>query len=149
MRAILIDPVRHTFTLVKHEGDYRQIYKRLSDPKHGLKVTTFDAVRVDERNTVFVDDEGLTKNPRYFFKLKDYAQPLAGRGLVLGVNRDGESCSTSLTLTHIKKLVRFVQLSVQGVKTSKGMTTFMGERMAYISSEPIFGPPEGEEENEQ
>jgi aspartyl aminopeptidase len=149
MRAILIDPILHTFTLVQHDGNYRQIYKWLSDSQHGLKVSTFDAVRIDARNSVFVDDEGLTKNPRYFFKLKDYAQPLAGRGLVLGVNHSGESCSTSLTLTRIRKLVRFAQLSVQGVKTSEGTTTFMGQRMAYISSEPIFGPPEGEEEKKQ
>ena len=38
MRAILIDPVAKTVREVEHDGDYREIYRLLSDPENDIKI---------------------------------------------------------------------------------------------------------------
>jgi len=66
-------------------------------------VNTFTIVELnDNRDTMFVDDEGLLKLPKYFFQWRGYDQPLAGKGLILGTNDEGESISPVITLDRAK-----------------------------------------------
>ena len=118
VRAILIDPIARTFREVRHNGDYKQIYEYLSDKDNGLDVTDFNSVMIDRRNIVWVDGEGLLKNPRYFFVWRGYHQPLAGRGLVLGTNEQGETIGTTWSMNMVRDHVRFTQLSVQDMVQS-------------------------------
>lgn len=98
MRAILIDPFSKSITEVDHSGDYKQIYQflQISSP--------FTSIRLAPREVLFIDDEGLLKDQAHqkFFKISAIAQPLAGRGLILGFNAEGESVGTNLTLSQIK-----------------------------------------------
>ena len=69
----------------------------------------FATVDISPTETVFVDDEGLLKNPSHFIMFEGYPQPLAGNGLILGLNRDnGEEVSTKLTVEEVKAQVTFL-----------------------------------------
>jgi hypothetical protein len=107
MKAIFIDPQARTVTLIEHGGDYRSILKTID-------VQIFTCVALDSANTLFVDDEGLLNDPRYFFEIGDYPQPLAGKGLVLGITDDGDSADTTLPLPAVESAVRFLELKVDG-----------------------------------
>ena len=114
MKAILIDPVAETVTEVEHNGDYKQIYKFLSDEAHGLNVDTFATVDLHGydvatriTNSLFVDHEGLLKDPKYFFTIFGYRQPLSGRGLVLGCDEECEMVATTLTADELRPFIAF------------------------------------------
>jgi hypothetical protein len=156
MRAILIDPIAHTVTVVQHNNDYKQIYQYLSDKEHGLEVSDFNAVTIDRRNMFFVDGEGLLKDPRYFFVWRGGSQPYAGRGLVLGYDQQGETVSTTWTVSKVADQVSFLELSVLGFETTTGKMDHPlgGPNTGFIRSVPIFGAPvnndddSGEKQNE-
>jgi hypothetical protein len=58
---------------------------------------------------VFVDDEGLVNGQhQHFFVVDGYPQPLAGKGLVLGVDQEGDSVTPSVSLEQMRKMVTFV-----------------------------------------
>jgi hypothetical protein len=55
-----------------------------------------------------VDDEGLLKPQEGFFIYEGYRQPLAGNGLVLGTDEEGESVDPKMTLEELKSRVTFM-----------------------------------------
>lgn len=62
----------------------------------------FDAVRADEDNYLYVDDEGAINGTKVGFVWK--GRTYFGRGVILGVNNDnGESKDCTLTEKEIKK----------------------------------------------
>jgi len=61
----------------------------------------------NEKNDIFVDEEGLLKGYDDFFTYDGAHQPFAGNGIVTGVNDDGDTISTSLTLEEVTKKVKF------------------------------------------
>lgn len=103
MHAYLIDPFTQTITQVEYSGDYQEIYK-LTD------CDTFTCVGINEfGDTVFVDDEGLINGKQQeFFMIANYPDPLAGKGLVLGTDDEGDSVSPSITLEQLKAQVDWV-----------------------------------------
>lgn len=101
-KAILIDPVTQTITEVQWSGDFHHIYKLID-------CDTFDVARINsEGDGIFIDDEGLFKEEQSFFHHSDYHQPLAGKGLILGCDDEGESVVPSCTLEEVRSKVRFV-----------------------------------------
>lgn len=105
MRAYLINPHDQTITEVDYSGDYCQIYDL-------IECQTFDVARINDRgDVIYVDDEGMFHNSE-FFDLPGYSQPLAGLGLVLGTNDEGESTSPSnlVTLNWLRDQTRFLNL---------------------------------------
>lgn len=101
MRAYLIDPEHFTIEEVDYNGDFHEIYRMIG-------ADCFDAATFNRNgDCVFVDDEGLLK-PNYFFLIDGYPQLLAGKGLVLGVNREGESVSPTVTMEDLMQIVSFV-----------------------------------------
>ena len=102
MKAFLIDPKAQTITEVSYSGAYTEIYKH-------IEADLFDVVTVNrEGDGIFVDDEGLLKEQEFFFLHKGYPSPLAGRGLVLGTNREGESVSPKMTIEDLRNDVLFL-----------------------------------------
>lgn len=105
-KAILIDANNREIKEVSLGDDYKEIYQHI-----GCEI--FDVVRIDENNDVYVDDEGLLKlSPESkFFFVEGYPQPLAGNGLVTGIdNNTGETISTSLTVEQLKSKVKFMNM---------------------------------------
>lgn len=92
MQALLIDPKARTITPVEYTGDYKEINAH-------IEADLFDVVRLyPNGDGAFVDDEGLLKDPEYFWAHRNYPQPLAGRGLLLGVDAEGESIAPGTDL---------------------------------------------------
>lgn len=96
-QALLIDAQNHTIRPVL-VGDYKDIQAH-------CKVDLFDCVVLNEdRETLYLDDEGLVNGTRYGFRLvvkqegKEVHKPLniMGNGLILGCDDEGESVSTKL-----------------------------------------------------
>jgi hypothetical protein len=104
-KAVLIDPYKEEVTDVTYNGDYKQIYEH-------IKVDCFALVRLADDDDVFVDDEGLLKlePSTKFFALPDYPQPLAGYGLVLGNDNEGESISAHHDAAFYRERVKFMTM---------------------------------------
>lgn len=106
VNGYLIDPEARTVTVVPvnvvdGRGGLDDIYKH-------LQVDCVDLARINEHgDAVFVDDEGLLKDPEYLFSVDGYANKLAGRGLVLGVDAEGETISPTASFDSVKRGVKF------------------------------------------
>jgi len=100
MKAILINPFNQTITEIKYSGNFKEIYKLID-------CSTFDCINIDDNNTLFVDDEGLLQQNRYFH-WKDYTN-LAGKALIIGVDyQTGEDCDTSWSLQEVENMVEWL-----------------------------------------
>lgn len=107
MRAILIDPFTETVTETEVSNDYRDIYRAIG-------ADCFCTVQITPTETLFLDDEGLFKvaeGIRCFF-IKSYPQMLAGKGLILGVDHQGESVPSKLPVAEVRERVRFIKPSL-------------------------------------
>lgn len=102
MKAYLIDPFSECVTEVDYSGNYKDIYKL-------IKAELFDVVYINDKDCIYVDDEGLYKNNQAFFMI-DGSHPLAGYGLVLGTDDDGASISPEASLQSIRDRVKFVEV---------------------------------------
>ena len=131
-KCIVIDAENETVTAVKLNGDYREIYR-----VGGFDC--FDSVRIDQHNVIYVDDEGLLHDPKHFFMFRGYPQPLAGRGVVLGVDDAGESIPTTWSVEEIKSDVKFSHnLRVAGFDTSEEKGDVLGKPGVIMRSTPVF-----------
>ena len=103
MKAILIDVYEKEIRVVDYDGTLDFIY-------FNLACKTFDVVRVDDVNSIFVDDEGLMRQNQLYFEYSgsDRIFQLAGNGLVLGVDDEGNSISPTLTIEDVKGKVSFL-----------------------------------------
>ena len=106
-KAILINVKNETIEEVLIGEGIEPIYE-------AIEVDCFDVVGFDEKNDVYVDDNGLLNlSPSSkFFSIEGYHQPLAGNGLIMGINHDnGESIDTTLSVEYIKSIVKFHTMS--------------------------------------
>lgn len=103
MRGVLIDSTHRTVTDVDYSGDYKDIYKLIG-------CSCFTLVRnLPDGDEVFVDDEGLLKltGDSPFFTLPWYPAPLAGNGLILSADDEGETHGAKHDADYYKRHVRF------------------------------------------
>lgn len=101
MRGILIDPFTRTVSDVETSADLDDLYEI-------LQVDLITVVRIPPNHALILDDEGLLKSKdiQEYFYIDGMAQPLAGRGLILG-DSYGENKSAQLPLDLVKNLVSF------------------------------------------
>jgi hypothetical protein len=138
--GFLIRPKQRDIVSVLHDvSNYKEIYKLIE-----CDDSPFTLVYIDDRNVIFVDDEGLLKDARHYFNVEGHPFPIAGIGLVLGTDPEGETTSTSLSLPELQAKVSFTERKLLGFKVEEGITDVLGKPGWGIQSTPIFGPPEGE-----
>lgn len=113
MNAYLINPFERKIMQVEHNGDYKEIYKL-------IEASTFDIARLPSGDGIYIDDDGLFKEDQQFFLHKGYGQPLAGMGLVLGSDEEGNSTSPSITMAALAHQVEF------------GMPMNIGGRLVWL-----------------
>ena len=103
MKAILIDVVNEEVREVEHDDTLASIYKLVD-------CGTFDVVRIDDVNSIYIDDEGLFVEDQLYFTYEGTTDSvsLAGNGLVLGVDEEGETTPPSLTLKEVEQAVTFL-----------------------------------------
>ena len=92
VRGILIDPATDTVKQVEYNGKLEHLYQLI-----GCRCV--DLAQLQNGDVVWVDDEGLFSNS-FGFLIEGLT--LAGKGLVLGTGKDGES-------THAKHSVQDVR----------------------------------------
>lgn len=106
MRAILINPQDCTITEVDYTGEYSNIYTH-------IEAQCFDCVRFGDKqgNTIFVDDEGLlngkVSDVGMFRVDGDFPAYLAGKGLILATDAEGESVATDMDIEELRKKIAF------------------------------------------
>lgn len=106
IQAYLIDPDTRTVEAVDMTGGAQH----LEDIRKLLKCRLITTAPMGERDTVYCDDEGLIRGPVYqFFGISGYPQPIAGRGLVVGLDADGYDTSPSLGLDEVRERVFFIE----------------------------------------
>lgn len=101
-KAILINPTEKTVSLVT-VGDFRDMQAKI-----GCSCFTTAGVQ-DNNDTLYVDDEGLLNGTDVFFFNPDlYPQPLAGNGLLIGSNFEGESVDVKTDVAKIAENTQFL-----------------------------------------
>lgn len=109
MRAILINVNEQSVSEVEvdEHDSLASIYSHLG-------CDLFDVIHVEagRPHSLFVDDEGLLKNPDKFFCIPAlYGGWLAGNGLLLGFDRNsGDSRPCTLSVEGVRQLVHFVEV---------------------------------------
>ena len=100
MKSILIDVKKQEVKEVEHDDTLASIYKHVD-------CGTFDVVRIDRVNSIYIDDEGLFVEDQQFFNYEGTKDTvtLAGNGLVLGVDDEGDTIESTLTLEEVKSSV--------------------------------------------
>ena len=64
-----------------------------------------------------MDDEGLFKDSQEFFMIGNYPSPLAGRGLVIGCDAEGESISVQSSIDNLNiRFGKLVRLSPERIQ---------------------------------
>ena len=108
MKAILIDVKNEEVREIDFNETLKHIYELVD-------CATFDVFRIDGVNGIYVDDEGLFVEDQRFFVYHGTnrdgshgrVQALAGNGLILGVDSEGNSISPTLTVEEVREAVDF------------------------------------------
>jgi len=103
MRGILIDPFTRSVSEIETSGKLLEIYELL-----GVDLIT--AVSLNENQSLFLDDEGLMvpKANQEYWQWKGSNQPYAGRGLILGLDSNGDNVDTTMSGLEVAALVSFL-----------------------------------------
>jgi hypothetical protein len=111
MKAILIDSksktVRYVEVKVNDGSALESMYNHID-------CDLVEVINIDDKNDLFVDEEGLLKlnKDSQFFLYDGFPQPLAGNGLILGLNQEeGESVETSLSIEEVAEKVLFLDIN--------------------------------------
>lgn len=115
MKAYLIDPARQTVTLAEYGGNLDNIYQLVAArpvtaiPLHAIGDSSeADCVYIDDEGLLrqFVGEDGTSHGHRDFFELPN-GHFIAGRGLVVGVDGEGDDREPTSTLDEVRAIVRF------------------------------------------
>lgn len=131
MKAVLIDSKNRTVTDVEYNGDYRQIYSLIG-------CGCFTIVRnLPDNDDLFVDDEGLLHltGDTPFFTVPWYPSPLAGSGLILNSNDEGDSADAKHDAEFYRRHVRFT--SERAVRLKEALEPTGWPRMTVIAFEAL------------
>jgi hypothetical protein len=112
VRAILIDPFACTVTETEYDGSkgLAEVYALLSHETMPVDlVTAAYSGHLQGRDVIYVDDEGLMKSPQRFFKYSGNPQPLAGKGLIVGTDADGNTISADTPRGYASMMVSFAE----------------------------------------
>lgn len=109
MKAIFIDVKKETVERIELPDNS---HARMTRIYALLGCRYVDAVRLDTANdAVFVDDEGLLgdMSQQRFFWLEGTHAPLAGFGIILGADYEGETVAPTITLEEVQSRLHFVR----------------------------------------
>jgi hypothetical protein len=112
VRAILIDPFACTVADVELDASYlADVHRQLSHEVHpvrSLALAYCPLLRVGE--AIYVDNQGSLESPARFFRIAGLEPPLAGKGLILGTDKDGNTITASSSLELITAAVTFAEM---------------------------------------
>jgi hypothetical protein len=108
MRGVIIDPWNQTvFATDLPRWGLAEMYEYLSGPDGFRKVDDINSVRLNRITILWVDGEGLLIPDVPIWNLNGYANPLAGKGLILGLNEEGDNIGTHIDTLFVKDMVKW------------------------------------------
>lgn len=122
MRVIHINAETRTITEVELTPEQRR------DPRGHLRALQAlvgglisTAYRFENGDELFVDDEGLLKDPRHFFRVVGCAQPFfAGNGVVVGgATKAGYDTAAKSTVASLSRCVGFATVTTAAEENVK------------------------------
>ena len=117
MRAIKIDSENRMISEVEIKD-----YKDMQSIVNGCICLAFDYP--GEKNACYVDDEGILKNPEFFFAVPYYPQPFAGNGIIVGMGRYGDIKKCQLNIDDVRKEIKFFTLKEIQHMISRGSVDY-------------------------
>lgn len=113
MRAFLIDPTAKDVTRLDNDKDWP-----LTAIQQAIDTDAISRapLRPGQRggDSVWVDDNGFLSAGAPVFFVGEYAMPLAGKGLVLGLDQIGENRGPDISLEELQAVVHFTNLETAG-----------------------------------
>ena len=106
MKAILINAKDRTIELVENNGDLSSMYDAIGCDM--VEIGHFDTSNGD---TLWVDEEGLLKDPQFGFVL--YDKQFAGNGIIYGSNIGGDNISVRSTIDSIIEHLLFFRVEAE------------------------------------
>jgi hypothetical protein len=104
-------------------------------------------VRVDDRgHYLYVDGEGVLKDPERFILWKGYPQALAGHALVVRIDAEGDSTDIDVKPEWVKDHVKLARLRMMGFVQRTEVREIFGRPGTAIVRIPVFIPREGNPE---
>jgi hypothetical protein len=97
IKVILIDPYEQKLELMQIESSLASYYKVLG-------VDMIEAaypIKPKKGEFLYLDEEGLYKEPLCGFHLEGYPQPYMGKGIMLGSSPDGEDMDCPLGIEDL------------------------------------------------
>lgn len=103
VRAIFINSSKKTTEVISFEmDDYKSIAKAI-----GCEIISV-CHTFNNKDSIFIDDEGLLKEVNSGFILDNWRHPVAGNALILGTDDEGESVDAVTSIQYINKCLHFV-----------------------------------------
>lgn len=137
LRGVLIDPIAKTVSEIEIDNNSLETIR-----KHVLGNTQGGFLTHVRGPDCFVwlDDEGLFKPNQHFFKWSWHTQPLAGKGVVIGYDQQGNDVDCPLSVTDIQGAVRFfkVQPVVAGFNDTEQLGEFHGKPATIFNRETVW-----------
>lgn len=102
MKAYLIDPFNLLIHAVEHDGDHRDIQRHIGVDRLSAEIVgqvQTESGRVDV--TLYVDDEGIYRQPQAWFTVAGFPEPIPGKALCLGTDYRGEAVEPPATLQQL------------------------------------------------
>ena len=103
LKVIVIDPETHTITEQVMPDHFEEINKLIGSRCFCL------GTRLKNEDILYVDDDGLYNEVLSFFVIDGQPQPLAGKGVFIGTDLEGNSVDIKTSLEAVKEMVRFVE----------------------------------------
>lgn len=101
MKAILIDPFAREVREIEVAAGIDAIYAAIG-------AECFCTVGLPDGDAIYLDDEGVFRDKQQWFAVGNYPHPLAGKGLILGCDEEGESCDPQVTGELIRAHVHWL-----------------------------------------
>jgi hypothetical protein len=128
MRAILIDPEKHTVSEIQHRGGgFRETNRILGCNEHTLGAWLNGSIS-EGFDAVYASDDPLEDrdDPRFWFQVDAERNPpssfpIAGLGLALGTDREGKSCDVRISVDELAKRITFTQRKFRGFTVESGV----------------------------
>jgi hypothetical protein len=126
MRALLIDPGRRTVTEVNLEDDdYRRIRTVLCCRSYTSGAHLRGSIE-EGFDAVYVSDDPLEQrdDPRFWFQIDADRDPpgsfpIAGPGLAMGVDTEGEGCDVRISAAELAARITFTERKFRGFTRRK------------------------------
>jgi hypothetical protein len=99
-KGILINPTTKTIEWVDVK-DWKDINNHIESER-------FQCVEINELNDLWVDEEFLFKEGDNWFFLEGTHCSVRNKGLILGVDEEGESCDSTLSIDYVKSRTKFM-----------------------------------------